>query len=146
MPGSSRRKYELGIVVAIVGGLAAFLLPALERARIEFEEAAVQSEVAAIRIELLDRIAHRESVGGELPRSANPLAWIKRVPNDYLGELDSAPDARAVWYFDRKAEVLVYRFRISGEARFRLTRDVGGSDAAGVLAGVGLIRQNSVRR
>lgn len=145
MDEGNRRKYELATLVVIIGVLAVFLLSALERARVEMEEASVQSEVAAIRIELLDRIAHRESVGGELPQSTNPLRWIAYAPTDYLGELDSAPEVRGIWYFDRKAEVLIYRFKVGDEARFRLARGMSGAGAPGVLAGVGLIREENVK-
>ncbi|MFZ4536061.1 type II secretion system protein [Propionivibrio sp.] len=141
MAESNRRKVELAIVVVIIAALASFLLPALERSRMQIEEAMVQTEAAAIRVELLDRLAHREAFGGDLPQSANPLRWIGRVPEAYLGELDAAPAARNVWYFDTRTEVLVYRFRSSGEARFRLTRGITGANTAGVLAGVGLIRE-----
>ncbi len=143
MSEGHRRKYELAVVAVILSVLAVYLLSALARARVEIEEAMLQTEVAAIRIELFDRIAHRESVGGQLPQSANPLQWIGRVPDGYLGELDSAPVERGVWYFDRKDGELVYRFRMSGEARFRLLRNGGG--AQGVLAGVGLLRLENVK-
>lgn len=133
------------MLVVIIGVLAVFLLSALERARVEMEEASVQSEAAAIRIELLDRIVHRESVGGELPQSSNPLRWIGYVPTGYVGELDSAPAARGIWYFDRKTEVLVYRFQLGGEARFRLARGMSGAGASGILAGVGLLREENVK-
>lgn len=140
----NRRQFEFAVLVVIISALAVFMLSALERAGVEVEEAAVQTEVAAIRIELLDRIAHRELVGGDLPKSDNPMQWIARVPEAYLGELDSTPEARGVWYFDRKAGELAYRFRGSGEARFRLLRG-GGGGAPGVLAGVGLLRLENVK-
>jgi len=140
MAERNRRQFELAVVVVIIGVLAAFLLPALERARIQIEEAMVQSEAAAIRVELLDRLAHHESFGGALPESANPLKWVGRVPEGYLGELDAAPTIRGVWYFDRQSSELVYRFRAANEARFRLTRGMGGAAAQAKLAGVGLSR------
>lgn len=145
MAEGNRRKLEFAVAVAIVAILAAFLLPALERTRVEIEEAMVQSEAAAIRVELLDRLAHRESAGGALPDSANPIQWIGRAPEDYLGELDSAPGARGVWYFDRRAGELVYRYRVSGEARFRLMRGAGGAAARARLAGVGLLRVDKAK-
>lgn len=144
MADSNRRMYELALLATVVAILAAFLLPALERTRRDFEEAAVQSEVAALRVELLDRLAHREAVGGALPGGANPAEWTAYRPQGYVGELDSAPAESGVWYFDRRAGELVYRYRAGGEARFRLTRGVAGVDvgvaAPGRLAGVGLVR------
>jgi hypothetical protein len=138
---NSRRILEMSLLAAIIGSLVLFLLAALERARVGIEEAAVQTEAAAIRVELLDRLTHRESVGGPLPQSANPLHWIKREPAHYLGELDAAPEAVGVWYFDGKAGALIYRFQKGGEARFRLTRGAQGANVSAVLGGVGLIRE-----
>ena len=138
------RKYEFAVLVVIIAVLALLLMGALQRAGGEFEEASVQSEVAAMRIELLDWVAHRETYGGKLPESRNPVVWIGRQPEGYVGELDEAPSQPAVWYYDKKQQLLVYRFRSGREARFRL---VVGAEAAGVpaaLAGVALRRMDVV--
>jgi hypothetical protein len=140
---SRPRKYEFSVLVAIIGILALLLFGALDRIRNEFEEAAMLSEAAAIRVELLDRLAHREAVGGKLPESDNPLRWIARQPVGYIGELDAPPSEGGVWYFDRRHDELAYRFRSGREARFRLVRGRGAADVLGGLAGVGLQRVNS---
>lgn len=134
------RKFEFAVLVVIVGILAVILMSALERVRESFEEAAVQSEVAAIRVELLDWLVHREIVGGKLPESRNPIRWIARQPQNYLGELDGAPKERGVWYFDTGRQELVYRFRFEREARFRLVRGVEAAGVQGSFVGVGLRR------
>jgi hypothetical protein len=134
----NRRKYEFALLAAIVAVLLAFLLAALERTRADFEAAAVQAEAATLRVELLDRMAHREAVGGPLPAGVNPVDWAGYRPRGYLGELDAPPAARAVWYFDRRAGALIYRFRTGGEARFRLARGAGGA-----LGGFGLQRTDN---
>jgi len=134
------RKYELPLLVAIIGVLALLLLNALEAMRVEIEEAAVQSEVAALRVELLDRLAHRQRVGGPLPASPNPLRWVERMPQNYVGERDSAPEEKGVWYFDARRETLVYRYRGGNEAAFRLVRGREASGVAGSLGGIGLQR------
>lgn len=132
------RKFEFAVLVAIIGMLAAVLIVALERARQDFEAVAVRTEAAAIRVELLDRLAHREIVGGKLPESNNPILWIARQPDGYRGELDAEPKERGIWYFDRSREELVYRFRVAREARFRLVRGAEALGVAGTFAGVGL--------
>ena len=139
------RRYEFPVLVAIIGVLAFLLLNALERVREEFEEAAVQSEVAALRVELMDRLAHHQSVGGALPASRNPLLWIERKPGNYVGELDVTPETGGVWYFDRKREELAYRYRSGREARFRLVRGAEAVGVKGSLAGVGLRRVDESR-
>ena len=136
----ARRKFEFAVVVLIVGALALFLLRAIDNAREEIEEATVQAEVAALRVELLDALAHREAFGGAPPPGNNPLRWAGREPAAYLGELDAAPVARGVWYFDRAHGELIYRFRSGREARFRLVRGADAAGVAGTLGGVGLLR------
>ena len=135
-----RRLYELAVVVLIVAVLAWLLMRALDGAQQEIEEATVQSEAAALRVELLDVQAHRATFGGALPNGENPLRWVDRQPASYLGELDAAPTARGVWYFDRARGELAYRFRSGREARFRLVRGAEAAGASGALGGVGLLR------
>lgn len=134
------RKIELAVAASLFGIFLFLLLGALERVEQEGEEAAVQAEAAALRVELLDRLSHREAFGGPLPDSDNPVAWAGRAPPAYAGEFDEAPAARGVWYFDRRAGVLAYRFRQGGEARFRLARLAAARDSRGALGGVGLLR------
>lgn len=140
MSRSEVRKYEFAVLVVIISVLALLLMQALERVRAKMEEAGVQSEVAAIRIELMDWLAHREAVGGALPESRNPLRWIARQPEAYLGELNAAPKQRGVWYFDLPNDALIYRFRNSGEARFQIVRAGEAAGVPGRLAGIGLRR------
>ena len=135
-----RRKLEFVVLASILGGLGMLLLGALERTRDAAEESMVQAEATALRVELLDKLAHREVQGGPLPTGSNPVQWAGRAPVPYLGELETAPDARGVWYFDRPAGLLVYRFRRGGEARFRLAVGAKGQSAPATLGGVGLVR------
>ena len=134
------RKYEFPVLVVIIGILAFLLMNALEKVREEIEDAAMQSEVAALRVELMDRLAHHQAVGGHLPASRNPLRWVERRPGNYLGELGAAPDAGEVWYFDTRREELVYRYRSGREASFRLVRGAEAVGVSGSLGGVGLRR------
>jgi len=134
------RRYEFPVLVAIIAILATLLLNALESMRAEFEDAAVQSEVAALRVELMDRLTHHQAVGGRLPESRNPVVWAGRQPGEYLGELDTAPEAGGVWYFDTRREELAYRYRSGREARFRLVRGAEALGVKGSMGGVGLLR------
>lgn len=140
-----RRYYEFAFVVVLIGGLSLFLMHSLEAARLEVEEAIVQSEVAAIRIGLIEVVAHRETHGGELPKSRNPLDWVSVRPENYIGELDAVPARTSVWYFDRPAGELVFRFRDGHRARFRFSRNMGSEYSVAVLAGVGLARLEDQR-
>jgi hypothetical protein len=101
--------------------------------------------VAAIRIALMEIVAHRETRGGQLPKSKNPLDWVSIRPANYVGELDGVPAGKSVWYFDRRAGELVFRFRDGHRARFRFSRDSGSEHSVAVLAGVGLSRLEDQR-
>lgn len=136
--------YEFAVVAAILGVLAWLLLGAIERTAQSVEEAGVQSEAAALRVELLDAQAHRAAFGGPPPAGDNPVVWTGRAPAAYLGELDAAPLEGGVWYFDRPRGELAYRFRSGREARFRLVYGAGAANVAGGLGGVGLLRTDGV--
>ena len=139
-PLAVRRRYEFAVLVLVVAALALILLRALDDVQQSIEEANVQSETAALRVELLDVLAHQASQGGALPQSANPLRWVGRQPAAYAGELESPPAVTRVWYFDLRREELVYRFRSGREARLRLVRGNEVAAAPGALSGVGLRR------
>lgn len=140
-----RRYYEFAVVVVLVGILAIALMKSLGQTRRDMEEAGVQVEAAVIRTELLEVLAHRESFGGSLPKSDNPVDWVSTRPRNYLGALDAMPEEKAVWYFDRRVNELVYRFDDGHQARFRLSREAGRTTARGVIAGVGLLRLDDKR-
>ncbi|AXS80579.1 hypothetical protein [Dechloromonas sp. HYN0024] len=135
-----RRYYEFSIAVVIISVLAIVLWRAIGQAGGELEEARMQSDVSAIRIGLMEVVAHRETFGGGLPRSDNPIDWVGTAPGGYLGVTDGVPDQKSVWYFDRKTKELVYRFRDGHRARFRISRDAGVDSPRAVVAGVGLLR------
>jgi hypothetical protein len=140
-----RRYYEFAVAVVLISILALVLLAALGRTSNEMEEAGLQVEVSAIRMGLIEVVAHRETFGGNLPKSDNPLDWVSARPASYLGEVDGMPDHKAVWYFDRRTRELVYRFRDGHRARFRLSRDGNVESPRAVVAGVGLVRLEDQR-
>ena len=139
-PLAARRKYEFAVLVLVVAALALILLRAIDDVQQAIDEARVQSETAALRVELLDVLAQQASHGGALPDSANPLRWVGRQPDAYAGELESPPAANRVWDFDLRRGELVYRFGSGREARLRLVRGSEVAAAPGALSGIGLRR------
>jgi len=135
-----RRYYEFALVVILISVLALVLLRSLGLAQKDMEEAGVQAEAAAMRTQILEAVAHRETFGGSLPSSDNPMEWIAARPYNYIGEQNGASTERGVWYFDKNTKILNYRFRDGHLARFRISRDAGSSSLRGVVAGVGLLR------
>lgn len=135
-----RRYYEFAVVVILISILALVLLRALDGARSELDEAGLQADVAAIRMGLIEVVAHRETFGGVLPKSENPIDWVANRPANYLGEVDGVPAEKSAWYFDRATKELVYRFRDGHRARFRLSRDANIDSQKAVVSGVGLLR------
>lgn len=140
-----RRYYEFAVVVVLIGILALLLMRALERARGDMEETIVQAEAAAMRMGLIEVVAHREAFGGELPKSSNPVDWVATPPANYVGEMDARPEGKSVWYFDRRTKELVFVFRDGRRARFRISRDANVESERAVVAGVGLLRLEDQR-
>jgi len=133
------RKLELLVGAVVLSLLLYQLLAALGRIQRDSEEAAVRAEMAAQRVELLDRLAHREAVGGPLPAGDNPVAWSGRTPPGYAGET-AAPGGDGLWYFSPRTGMLTYRFRRGDEWCFRLVRG-GLGDVRGQFAGIALAQQ-----
>lgn len=140
-----RRPFEFAVVVIVVAILAILAMQALQRVRGEVEEAGMQAEVASLRVQLMERMAHHATFGGPLPASENPVDWIRLVPNKYHGAHDRAPAERRIWYYNKAAQELVYVFDDGHQARFRLSRAAGSSGARGVMGGVGLLRLADTR-
>jgi hypothetical protein len=140
-----RRYYEFAVAIVLISVFALFMMRALERTRVDMEEAMVQTDVAALRLELMEVVVHRETSGGVLPGSNNPVDWVAVRPAGYVGELDGVPESKSVWYFDRQAKELVYLFRDGHRARFRISRDGRIQNARAVFAGVGLLRLEDKR-
>ena len=136
-----RRYYEFSLVFIVLGLISLFLLQRLNAVRDDMEGATVQLDVVSMQMHLLETIAHRETFGGTLPASENPVDWLPSPPRSYLGGLDQAPAEVSVWYFDRRQKTLVYRFRDGHSAVFRLNRNARQGENKGVLAGVSLQRQ-----
>lgn len=135
-----RRYLEFALVVTLVSVLALVLLRALGVAQKDMEEAGVQAEAAAMRTQILEAVAHRETFGGQLPQSDNPMDWIAVKPYNYVGERDGVPQDGGVWFFDKNGKVIAYRFRDGHLARFKISRDAGVRGLRGVVSGVGLVR------
>lgn len=138
-----RRYYEFAIAIILIGGMSLFLLASLDSVRSDMEEALVQSEAASMRLELAEAVVHRVASSGGLPQSDNPVDWVASKPASYRGAFDTTPDERSIWYFDRQAGELVYRFHDGSLARFRLGR--GGGDGRLVISGVSLRRLDQRR-
>ena len=135
-----RRYLEFAVVVSVIAILAATAMYALDHARGQAEESGLQMEVMAIRAQLMEVAVHRETFGGGLPSSNNPIDWIATRPANYLGVLADAPETGGRWYFHSQSGELVYRFHDGHLARFRLSREAGRSDGRGMPAGIGLLR------
>lgn len=135
-----RRYFEFALVVVIVSVLTLLAMQALERARGSTEEATMQMEVTAIRAQLMEVAVHRETFGGPLPSSNNPMDWISNRPANYRGAAEGPLAEKSIWYFDRRAEELIYLFHDGRSARFRLSREPGRTDGRGMPAGAGLLR------
>lgn len=134
-----RRYYEFAIAITLIGAVSLFLLASLDAVRNDMEEALVQSEVASMRLELAEAVVHRVASGGGLPQSNNPVDWVASKPASYRGALDAPPEERSVWYYDRQAGELIYRFHDGHGARFRLGRG-NSHDERLVISGISLQR------
>jgi general secretion pathway protein G len=110
--GASR--FEAMAALSIIFIVAAVLLERLlfyeeyrEKVAMELTvagmRAGLRSKVAGLLID--DRVSEISTLADE-----NPVRWLDREPENYLGEFDGSPgtEQEGKWYFDRRGRELVY--------------------------------------
>jgi prepilin-type N-terminal cleavage/methylation domain-containing protein len=125
---------ELVVVIAVVGVLAWLLLERLLVYREAAERAAMEHTVGSVQSALTLQFSRAMVLGrgAEALGTENPVNWLAKPPDTYVGELyDPAPGQvePGKWYFDTRTRQLVYSVKFgehfrapSGrkEARFRV--------------------------
>ena len=135
-----RRYLESAVIFLVIGALSLVLFNALNAARDDMEEASVQGALQSMRTQLMEVMAHRETAGGALPTSDNPLDWITARPANYLGAVDTPPEQKSIWYYDKRTHTLIYVYRDGRLAHFQLSRTARAAGVRGVMSGIGLVR------
>jgi general secretion pathway protein G len=111
---SGASRLEMLVAGAVVAVLAIALLERLSFYQEYAEKAAMDLTIASMRagmrsevagLLIADRVSEIQTLADR-----NPISWLKRAPENYLGELDGPPaeEPRGKWYFDRKRRELVY--------------------------------------
>lgn len=110
-------KFELSVVVAIIGLIALVGLDRFREVQELAEKTLVESTIRNMQSELLLALAGR-IIGGQENRIAemigsNPVNWMEAPPGGYVGEVASLPEllAPGAWCFDATRKELVYRAR-----------------------------------
>ena len=121
--------FEFAVVGIVTAVLAAVLLDQVQRYQAEGERAGVRLQIEQMRSALMSRVLSAGISGdaGALHAlvGANPVTLLQTIPPNYLGEFN---DVQAVdlpmgsWYFDRKQQTLVYKFRRNKSFTFSATK------------------------
>ena len=119
--------FELVVALTVLAVLGFFLLKGIAYVQEAAEQTAMERTVSALefglRYEAASRVASgRQRDKAELAR-LNPMQWLARPPENYLGELPQPPEAakaRGSWYFDLEKREVVYRLRL--DEHFRSAR------------------------
>ena len=111
---------ELVVALAVISVLLYFLLDRMryseemaEKSLMESTAAAMQS---ALRIETVSRMTRGEAGTIEEMARINPVKWLERPPENYLGEFIGSPPGesrRGAWHFDSRKRELVYRINLA---------------------------------
>lgn len=106
---------EFSVTVLVTAALSALLLNRFDFYRDQAEMAAARQVVGALRTALHTRAAQLRVAGREDELRAlaadNPMNWLVRRPDNYLGEYyspDAARIGRSGWVFDPRDKSLVY--------------------------------------
>ncbi|MBI5922451.1 MAG: hypothetical protein HY847_12525 [Betaproteobacteria bacterium] len=111
--GLERLEFTMVLVVMAFLWLMAFnrlqdLQEIGEKTKVEMTIRNIRS---GLHWEMSDRImTAREASIGELA-GTNPVRWLEKIPENYLGEFSSTPEKfpRGSWYFDTSQHLLQYR-------------------------------------
>ncbi|MDB5745981.1 MAG: prepilin-type cleavage/methylation protein [Massilia sp.] len=105
---------ELAVGAVLAALLAGMLLERLIAYQGETESVAAKQLIGTLRTALAMRSAEEITRGGDAALMTlahqNPMRWLQRTLENYLGEYCSAPKEglpSGHWYFDRSAETLV---------------------------------------
>ena len=111
--GATRLEFALAAIFAAL--MAGVLLNSLIGYQGEGEQVAAKQLVGSLRTALAVRSAKVISTTGEAGLMAlahqNPMTWLQKPPENYLGEYYSPNKSElpgGKWYFDRAAHTLVY--------------------------------------
>ena len=107
--------FELAISVSIVALVTTLLAQRIEAYREQAERVAMEQVVAALRTSLHAKlialyVRNRSDEMAPITQQ-NPMEWLERKPQNYLGEFDSPAEkdvAVGNWYFDKEQKNLVY--------------------------------------
>ncbi|MFZ5531373.1 MAG: type II secretion system protein [Pseudomonadota bacterium] len=107
--------FELLLVIAIVGILAAVFLNRVLWYQERAEKAAMEQVAAVVQSALNLQVA-KLAVEGRLAEaglltSENPMNWLAQRPSNYRGEFFDPDDGKVAaggWYYDLKSHELVY--------------------------------------
>ena len=120
--------FELVVVGCIVAVLAYFMLHGINFVQARAEQRAFEDKVAALQsalnYEAMSRNARGESQRVAELASKDPFEWLQATPPAYSEQFSGAsPSASAGWYYDRKANQVVYvpkmpeRLQVAANAR-----------------------------
>ncbi|WP_313703475.1 hypothetical protein [Massilia sp.] len=107
--------FELAVAAVVVAVLAGTLLHRLAPYAGQSEVVAAKQLIHSLRTALALRSAQAVASGGQLALLAisheNPIEWLVRRPENYLGEYYSPDETKlhkGNWYFDKSNRTLVY--------------------------------------
>ena len=106
---------EFALALGFIGVCAWVLLKCIITYRAEAEQVAAKQLIGSLRTALAVRSSKAQSSGGIQGLIAlshqNPMTWLQRLPENYLGEYYSPNENELPsgnWYFDPAKKTLVY--------------------------------------
>lgn len=150
---------ELATAAALIAVFAAVFLSAVRDYQLLSERTVVKLTIMNMRSGMRYRIAELILAGRTREISglvgANPVAWLARPPEGYLGEVNAAAPPMEVppgtWAFDRQTRELVYQVHHdwgfkpldeSGKVIRLAVVPAGESSPDGSLLGVAIVAKN----
>ncbi|MDO9067127.1 MAG: hypothetical protein Q7W05_01565 [Deltaproteobacteria bacterium] len=143
---SGLSKFEFLVIIAVIGFISWLGLERLTYLQVLGEKTAVEATILNIQTGLRYAMAERV-IRGEEQRIAemggsNPVQWLEKPPQDYVGEC-AGEHAAGSWCFDLRSRELRYRPRLDlglqpprpkpGVLSWRIERAAGAASVRIVL-------------
>ncbi len=131
-------RFDFAITVIVISIMATLMLNSLEKLEKSAEKVTHDSELNNLRLGLAENWVHmsvsHQTLDVNSIISQNPMLFIKEVPNNYIGELSTAPvDQSRIWYFDTHSKQLVYMYNDGTTIGYRLVSTLN-RDRASLLS------------
>lgn len=136
----SSHRVDFAVTLTVISILVTLLLGYLNKVQHDIESLTVETELNNLRLSLaeawLHKSANHQPIDSVALENSNPMLLIAEKPENYIGEVSETPNnKKEVWYFDTRSKQLIYVFNDGNQAKYRLSKTIGQTQASLLTVG-----------